>query len=186
MAKRDYYDILGVNREASEEEIKKSYRALAKKYHPDISKEEDAEKKFKEVQEAYDTLGDSQKRANYDRFGHSEQFQGFEGFSDFGGFGGFSDIFDSFFGGTRARQSPNAPQKGNDIERIIEVSFEEATLGSKKNIRVEIDENCHTCGGSGGATKKDVTTCDRCNGAGVVHVEQRSFFGSIRTLQVCP
>ncbi len=187
MAKRDYYDVLGVNKNASEEDIKKAYRTLAKRYHPDVSTEKDAEKKFKEVQEAYETLSNQEKRTNYDRFGHAGVGgQGFEGFGDFGGFGGFSDIFSSFFGGSRTRQSPNAPIKGDDIERVINISFEEAVLGSKKTIKVEVEENCKVCGGSGGASKDDVKTCDRCHGSGYVHVEQRSLFGTFRTQSVCP
>ena len=127
MSKRDYYDILGVSKDASQEDIRKAYRALAKKYHPDVSKEENAEAKFKEVQEAYDVLGNEEKRKNYDRFGaagaNANFGSGFEGFSGFGGFGGFSDIFDSFFGGGQRRVDPNAPRRGRDIERPITVTL---------------------------------------------------------------
>src|SRR5690554_305738 len=146
MAKRDYYDVLGVSKQASLDEIKKAYRQLAKKYHPDVSKEPNAEEKFKEVQEAYDTLSDEQKRANYDQFGHDgnpfggQGFGGFEGFGGFDGFGSFSDIFSQFFGGGR-RRDPNAPRDGADIEKTIILEFMEAALGTNKTIKVEVEED---------------------------------------------
>ena len=144
MAKRDYYEILGVSKTASDIEIKRAYRKLAKQYHPDVSKEENAEEKFKEVQEAYDVLSDEQKRAAYDQFGHAgaEGFGGAGGFGGFGGFGGaggFEDIGDIFesmfgggfggFGGGAGRRNPNAPQRGNDLQQSITISFEEAAFG---------------------------------------------------------
>ncbi len=187
--KRDYYDVLGVNKDASKDEINRAYRRLAKQYHPDVSSEKDAEEKFKEVQEAYDTLGDDEKRANYDRFGHESPFGnggfGGQGFGGFEGFGGFSDIFSSFFGGGSQRVNPNAPRKGHDYERNITIDFLEAALGTNKTLKVEVEENCHTCGGTGGKTKSDVETCDRCKGQGFVTVEQRTILGSMRTQQVC-
>lgn len=184
--KRDYYDVLGIKKDASKDEVNKAYRRLAKKYHPDVSTEENAEEKFKEVQEAYDTLGDDEKRANYDRFGHESPYgNGFnQGFGGFEGFGGFSDIFSSFFGGQRT--NPNAPQKGHDYERNITIDFMEAVLGTSKTLKVDVEENCHTCGGHGGKTQSDVETCDRCHGGGYVTVEQRTILGSMRTQQVCP
>ena len=148
--KRDYYDILEIQKNASDEDIKKAYRRLAKKYHPDVSKEANAETKFKEVQEAYDVLNDQQKRAQYDQFGHAGAqfnggqggFGGFEGFSGgFEGFGGgFEDIFSHIFGGGR-RRDPNAPRDGADIQMVITISFMESVLGTKKQVRVEVEED---------------------------------------------
>ena len=180
--KRDYYDVLGVGKTANEEEIKKSYRGLAKKYHPDVSTEPNAEEKFKEVQEAYDCLSDSQKRSQYDQFGHDgPQMGGFEGFS-----GGFSDIFSSFFGGGSRQSSRGGVRKGDDIERLMVLEFEEAVLGCKKKFNVTVSETCTTCAGSGAYSKNDVVTCGRCQGSGSVVVEQRTIFGMSRTQTVCP
>jgi molecular chaperone DnaJ len=188
--KRDYYDVLGVSKTASEEEIKKAYRSLAKKYHPDVSSEPNAEAKFKEVQEAYDTLGEPDKRRQYDQYGHNGPFgQGNgQGFGGFEGFGGFSDIFSSFFGGggSQQRRDPNGPARGDDLERRMNITFEEAVLGTKKTIKIETEQSCHVCGGHGGQSAKDVETCDRCHGAGYVTVEQRTILGSIRSQAACP
>ncbi len=190
MASKNYYDILGVAKDATEEEIKKAYRAKAKQYHPDVSKEPDAEAKFKEIQEAYETLNDPDNRAFYDRTGQNRsQYQngfggGFGGFEDLGGFGGFSDIFESFFGGATRRQ-PNAPTKGRDYQRVINLSFEEAVLGTTKNLRVEVDEACKTCGGTGAKTKADIETCATCKGHGFVHVTQRTILGEMRSQETC-
>lgn len=190
--KRDYYDVLGVSKGASEEDIKKAYRSLAKKYHPDISKEENAEEKFKEVQEAYENLSDKEKRSNYDQYGHSgNPFEGFSsGFSGFsgGGFSDFSDIFSSFFGGggkSRQRAS-NGPLDGADIKRNITVDFMDAVLGKKINISYEIEKDCPTCNGTGAKSPSDIETCSRCHGAGYIDVSQRTMFGTIRNQQVCP
>jgi molecular chaperone DnaJ len=187
--KRDYYDVLGIPKNASDEDIKKAYRTLAKKYHPDVSKEVDAEKKFKEVQEAYDTLSDTQKRASYDQYGHQgNPFSGMNG-QGFGDFGGFSDIFSQFFGGgsTRGRtQSYNGPQRGEDLEKTVTIDFMEAVLGTKKTFSVEIDDECHVCHGIGAESSKDVEACDRCHGDGFINVEQRTMFGAMRTQQTCP
>jgi molecular chaperone DnaJ len=186
--KRDYYDVLGIPKNASDEDIKKAYRTLAKKYHPDVSKEVDAEKKFKEVQEAYDTLSDTQKRASYDQYGHQgNPFSGMNG-QGFGDFGGFGDIFSQFFGGgSRQRsQSYNGPQRGDDLEKSVTIDFMEAVLGTKKNFTVEIDEECHVCHGIGAESSKDVEACDRCHGDGFINVEQRTMFGTMRTQQTCP
>ena len=190
--KRDYYDVLGISKGASDDEIKKAYRGLAKKYHPDVSKEHDAEKKFKEVQEAYDTLSDPQKRAGYDQYGHQGNpfgGAGGQGFGGFGDMGGFSDIFSQFFGGggrTRSQQNYNGPQRGDDLERTMTIDFMDAVLGSKKTINVEVDEECHVCHGSGAESSKDIEACDRCHGDGFINVEQRTMFGAMRTQQACP
>ncbi len=186
MAKRDYYEVLGLSKGASAEEIKKAYRSLAKKYHPDVSTETNAEEKFKEVQEAYDTLSDDQKKAHYDQFGHTDpnQFGGGGGFGGFGGgFGGFEDIINSFFGGGSSRRGS---QKGNDIEKQMTITFEEAVFGCTKKVRLTVDEECTTCGGTGAYSKNDIHTCSKCGGSGYVTVEQQTIFGRTRSQQVCP
>ncbi|MBE0701193.1 MAG: molecular chaperone DnaJ, partial [Acholeplasmataceae bacterium] len=187
--KRDFYEVLGIAKGASDDDIKKAYRALAKKYHPDVSKEPDAEKKFKEVQEAYDTLGDPNKKSSYDQYGHTgNPFDSFGGSgAGFEGFGGFGDIFSQFFGGgSRQKQNYNGPQRGDDLERVMTVDFMEAVLGTKKTIKVDIDEDCPACHGTGAESNQDVETCDRCHGDGHVNVEQRTMFGTMRSQQVCP
>lgn len=189
MAKRDYYDVLGVSKSASEDEIKKAYRQLAKKYHPDISTEANAEEKFKEVQEAYDVLSDPQKKSRYDQFGFEDPTQGFGG-SGFGGFsgsgfGGFEDIFSSFFGGGRA-SSQARDNRGADVEKQMTITFDEAVNGCKKVIRLTIDEECPQCGGTGAYSRSDIKTCSKCHGSGTVFVEQRTIFGMARSQSVCP
>ncbi|MCF7926065.1 MAG: molecular chaperone DnaJ [Candidatus Izimaplasma sp.] len=189
MSKRDYYDVLGISKDASDTEIKKAYRKLAKKYHPDVSTEENSEAKFKEVQEAYEVLSDSQKRSKYDQFGH--QANNGAGF-DTSGFGGFdfdmNDIFSSFFGGGgggRSRRS-SRPRKGQDIQRKMRVSFKEAVFGAKKKIRVTVHEECPSCHGTGAHSKKDVKTCTKCKGQGQVIMEQQTILGRTRTQTTCP
>ena len=187
MAERDYYEILGINKDATEDEIKKAYRTLAKKYHPDISTEPNAEEKFKEVQKAYDCLSDPEKRSNYDQFGSEEGNPFGQGGAGFSGFGGFEDIFSSFFGGGRqSRRSPNAPQKGHDLRTNITLTFEEAAFGVKKEIVVNRFETCSKCNGSGAQSKNDVQTCSRCHGTGTVVVEQNTILGRIQTQSTCP
>ena len=191
MAKRDYYDVLGVNKGASKDEITKAYRSLAKKYHPDISKEANAEDKFKEVQEAYEVLSDDTKRQTYDQFGHEgNNFQGFGGggASGFGGFGGFEDIFGDFFGGfggSRQTQNYTGPVRGENIERIMTIDFMESVLGTKKTVKVEVEEDCSTCNGSGAKSSKHIHTCSNCGGSGQVDVEQRTILGTMRSRQTC-
>lgn len=187
--KRDYYDVLGVEKSADDASIKRAYRKLAKQYHPDVSTEDNAEAKFKEVQEAYEVLSDSQKRAQYDRFGH--QANNGQGFGQgFGGAGGFdfdiNDIFSSFFGGGSQGQSRTRPRKGQDVQRRMSVSFEEAVFGAKKKIKVTVHEECSTCHGTGAFSKDDVKTCSQCGGTGTVFVEQQSLFGRTRTQTTCP
>jgi molecular chaperone DnaJ len=186
--KRDYYEVLGVSKSASDDEIKKAYRTLAKKYHPDVSSEPDAEKKFKEVQEAYDHLSDAEKRAAYDQYGHQgNPFQGFGGGSGFENFGGFGDIFSQFFGGgqRRPQRAYNGPQRGDDIEKVMTIDFMEAVLGVKKDVSVDIEDTCHTCGGTGAHSKEDIDTCSRCHGDGFINVDQRTMFGTVRSQQTC-
>lgn len=189
-AKRDYYEVLGVSKTATADEIKKAYRQLAKKYHPDVSTEPDAEEKFKEVQEAYDVLSDEQKRRNYDQFG-AEGPQGFtsQGFNT-SSFSDISDIFGSFFGGgfggNRNSQGGTRARKGSDIEKTMTLEFMESVTGVKKTIRHSFSDECTACGGTGAYSKSDIHTCDRCHGSGYVVVEQRSIFGTVQTQSVCP
>ncbi|MBY7663659.1 molecular chaperone DnaJ [Staphylococcus agnetis] len=190
MAKRDYYEVLGVSKSASKDEIKKAYRKLSKKYHPDINKEEGSDAKFKEISEAYEVLSDEQKRQRYDQFGHAgaqDDFgQGFGG-QDFSGFGGsgFEDIFNSFFGGQRQRD-PNAPRKGDDLQYTMTITFEEAVFGTKKEISIRKEVTCHTCNGNGAKPGTKKKTCSYCKGSGHVSVEQNTILGRVRTEKVCP
>ena len=197
--KRDYYEVLGVAKNASDDEIKKAYRKLAKKYPPDVNKEPGAEEKFKEVNEAYEVLSDATKRANYDQFG----FAGVDGSA--GGFGGFSqgfssggfddlnDIFSSFFGGSmggfgssgRGRAS-NAPRKGDDKLMRMNISFMDACFGKKETISLAVDEQCPDCKGSGAASASDIETCSTCRGTGTVIQQQRTAFGVFQTQGACP
>lgn len=187
MAKRDYYEVLGVSKSASEDDIKKAYRTLAKKYHPDVSKEPGANEKFKEVQEAYDVLSDPQKREQYNQFGHEgpNMGSGFGGFDFGGGFGGFEDIFSSFFGGGRST-AKSGPARGKSLKTSIILTFEEAVFGVEKEITVNKYETCHSCGGTGAESKSDIDVCKRCHGTGRVTVEQNTMFGRVRTETTCP
>jgi molecular chaperone DnaJ len=188
MSKRDYYEVLGVGKGASKDEIKKAYRKLSKKYHPDINKEADADQKFKEISEAYEVLSDDQKRAQYDRFGHTDPNQGFGGGADFGGggFGGFEDIFNTFFGGGGGRRrDPNAPRQGADLQYTMSLKFEEAVFGKETEIEIPKEEECDTCHGSGAKPGTKVETCSHCKGAGQLNVEQNTPFGRIVNRRVC-
>lgn len=186
MSKRDYYDVLGVEKSADEREIKRAFRNLAKKYHPDVSEDPNAEDKFKEIQEAYAVLSDQEKRSQYDQFGHEGMnFQGFNGFQG-GGFGGFEDIFSSFFGGGTRQRDPNAPRRGNDLSKRMTITFEEAAFGVKKKININVQEECNVCHGSGAHSKSDISTCTHCNGSGVVYRQQQTIFGVTRTQTACP
>lgn len=189
MAKRDYYDVLGVSKTANDDEIKKAYRGLAKKYHPDVCKDPDAEAKFKEVQEAYEVLSDSTKRQQYDQFGHEGPMGGaggFDGFNFGGGFGGFEDIFSSFFGGGSRRKSSTGATRGRNIKTTITLTFEEAAFGCEKEITLSKLETCKDCSGTGAMSGKDIETCSRCHGRGRVVVEQNSIFGRVQTETTCP
>jgi molecular chaperone DnaJ len=192
MAKRDYYEILGVSKNATKEEIKKAYRKLSKKYHPDVNKEPDAAEKFKEIKEAYEVLSDDQKRAHYDQFGHADPNQGFGGFRsddfDFGGFssfGGFEDIFNTFFGGGR-RRNPNAPRAGADLQYTMTLTFEEAAFGKETDIEIPSEETCNTCHGTGAKPGTKPETCPHCHGAGQISTEQSTPFGRIVNRRTCP
>lgn len=193
--KRDLYEVLGVSRDASDAEIKKAYRLLSKKYHPDINKEPDADEKFKEVASAYEVLSDPQKRAAYDQYGHAANdpnfnggFGGFGGgFGGAGGFSGFDDIFDTFFGGAggRASRNPNAPRKGNDLQYTITLTFEEAIFGKEETISYQRNEECHTCHGSGAKPGTSPVNCSKCHGSGVIQVERNTPFGRVMTQATC-
>lgn len=193
MANKDYYEILGVSRDASNDEIKKAYRKLSKKYHPDLNKEPGADEKFKEITEAYEVLGDSTKRANYDQYGSADGPQGFGGgsaggFSGFDGGGfGFEDIFSQFFGGgSQQSTDPKAPKQGRDLEYRMDLKFEEAIFGVKKKIKYNRSAECETCKGSGAKPGTSPETCHNCHGAGYVNAEADTPLGRINTKQACP
>lgn len=192
--KRDYYEVLGVSKTATKDEIKSAWRKLAKTYHPD-NKETGDEAKFKEIQEAYDVLYDDQKRAAYDQFGHAAFEQGAGagpgGFGGGFGQGGFEDvdlgdIFSSIFGGGRRRTTRTGPQRGNDTVQGIRISFMDAINGKKVKVNLTYDQPCPTCGGTGAKSPSDIETCSRCNGTGTVRGRQQSFFGTVETQTVCP
>ena len=195
-SKRDYYEVLGLSKSASADEIKKAYRSLAKKYHPDMNPgDKDAEAKFKEVNEAYEVLSDKEKRARYDQFGHAAfdpAAGGGSGFGGFGGFGGFdggfdfSDIFSFFGGGGRSSQSTrNAPQRGDDIATHVTISFEEAAFGCRKEVNFARVEGCKECGSTGAAKGTKPETCSNCKGRGHVTVQQQTIFGYTQTQKPC-
>ncbi len=205
--KRDYYEVLGVSKTATDEELKKAYRKLAKKYHPDANPDnkEEAEKKFKELNEAYETLSDPQKRRMYDQFGpdgpqgfggaggpfggqngyYSYTTSGFDGFGDFGDLG---DIFSSFFGGGfggRTSRTSNAPRKGADLNVHTDISFEESYLGTEKEIIITRNEKCSTCHGTGAKPGTSVVKCTMCNGTGQVKQVQNTILGQMQTTRTC-
>ncbi len=184
MSKRDYYEVLGIDKSANEADVKKAYRTLAKKYHPDVSSEDNAEAKFKEVQEAYEVLSDSSKKGQYDRFGH--QANNGQGFNSSGFDFDINDIFSSFFGGGGSPRTSNRARKGQDIQKRMNIAFEESIFGAKKHIKVTVHDECHTCHGTGAYSKKDVKTCSKCHGKGTVIVQQQSLFGTTRTQTTCP
>lgn len=196
--KRDYYEVLGVNKTATQDEIKSAYRKLAKKYHPDLNKSPDAPAKFKEATEAYEVLSDENKRKQYDQFGHAafdnngaNGFQG--GFNGFGGAGGFEDfgdlgdIFSSFFGGgsSRARRN-NMPRRGADRTVQVKISFDQAVKGTKVDIPLSYVDNCPECHGTGAKTPNDVETCKTCGGRGRVRMRRQTLFGMMESEEECP
>ena len=193
--KRDYYEVLGVAKTASADEIKKAYRGLAKKYHPDMNPgDKEAEAKFKEANEAYEVLSDEDKRKKYDQFGHAAFDPAAGGGSGFGGFGGFdggfdfSDLFSSFFGGGGSRGSQstrNAPQRGEDILARVTITFEEAAFGCRKEISFARVEACKECGSTGAAKGTKPETCQTCKGRGHVTVQQQTIFGYTQTQKAC-
>ena len=186
-SKRDYYEVLGVSRDAAAEELKRAYRRLARQYHPDINKEADAEERFKEINEAYEVLSDQEKRARYDRFGHAGVQDAGMGGAGFGGFGfGFEDLFDSFFGGIRTDTSRRRPQRGRDLRYDLTLSFREAVFGCEKELEAYRYENCPNCNGTGAEPGTTPVRCTECNGTGEIRRVQRSVFGSLVNVTTCP
>ncbi len=189
MSKRDYYEVLGVSKDATDTEIKKAYRKLSMKYHPDKNKEADATEKFKEVQEAYDVLSNSEKRQNYDQFGHADpNAGGFGGFGG-GGYGGFEDmnfgdIFENIFGGGGRRKKYSGPVRGDDLNYRFSISFMEAAFGTQKDIVIRREDLCDVCGGSGAKQGTSKETCPTCKGTGQV-MSSMGFFQSVRTCPQC-
>ena len=192
--KRDYYEVLGVDKSADEAAIKKAYRALAKKYHPDMNPgDAEAEKRFKEASEAYAILSDPEKKRQYDQFGHAAFDQGAGG-NGFGGFDFsgtdfsdiFGDIFGDFFGGRRTARDNSGPAKGSNIRTSVRITFEEAVFGTEKEIELTVKEECKTCHGSGAKPGTTPQTCSKCGGKGQVVFTQQSFFGTVRNVQACP
>ena len=180
MSKRDYYDVLGLSKGASKDDIRKAYRKLSKKYHPDLNKEADAEEKFKEVTEAYEVLSDDTKKANYDQFGHADPNQGFGGFGGGGDGFGFEDIFSTFFGGGGSRRrDPNAPRKGDDLQYSMTIDFMEAVFGKEMEIEIPKEETCETCDGSGAKKGTSPTTCTHCGGSGQISITQNTPLGQM-------
>ncbi|MBR5487828.1 MAG: molecular chaperone DnaJ [Phascolarctobacterium sp.] len=198
MSKRDYYEVLGVSKTATQDELKKAYRKLARKYHPDLNKDnEEAAEKFKECNEAYSVLSDDQKRAQYDQFGHAA-FEnggmggggGFGGAGGFGGFGGsgMEDIFDMFFGGQGGRggsRAKSGPQRGADLRFDLEITFEEAAFGLEKEINLYRDETCDHCHGEGAEPGSKVESCPECNGTGYIRFTQNTMFGQMVNERPC-
>ena len=195
--KRDYYEVLGLSKGASDDEIKKAYRKLAKKYHPDVNKEPGAEEKFKEISEAYEVLSDANKRAAYDQYGFAGMDgQGFGGFGGSGGFSDLNDIFEQFMGGSgfggfggfsssrSSRQS--GPIKGENRYMSLTIDFLEAIHGVKKTISISVDRKCKSCNGSGAKSPSDIETCPTCNGHGRVQKAVRTAFGMMSSTAVCP
>ncbi|UWD35330.1 molecular chaperone DnaJ [Mycoplasma cottewii] len=201
MAKRDYYEVLGVSKTASEDEIKKAYRKLAKKYHPDLNKSPDAEEKFKEINEAAEVLTDKDKRARYDQFGHAA-FDQNSGFGGFGGFGGFEDIFSqmrssgggsSFFGdifgdffGSNSRSDSQRVTKGESIKINIFLTFKELLFGAEKIIEAQLLTSCKTCDATGAKSKDDITKCSKCFGTGHVNIQRNLGMIQFQQSAVCP
>ncbi len=196
--KRDYYEVLGVDRQADDATLKKAYRKLAKKYHPDMNPgDAEAEKKFKEATEAYGILSDPEKRKAYDQFGHAAfenggggagGFSGFEGFnfnsSDMGDI--FGDIFGDLFGGGRSRRTNDGPMKGANLRAVVHVTFLEAVFGCDKELELTLKDTCKTCGGNGAKPGTSPETCPKCGGSGQVVYTQQSMFGMVRNVQACP
>jgi molecular chaperone DnaJ len=191
VSKRDYYEVLGVAKTATDDELKKAFRKLARKYHPDVNRDnpEEAEAKFKEINEAYEVLSSPERRAQYDQYGHAAfdgaQGGGAGGFGGFGGAGGFSDIFDMFFGGQGFGGRQNGPEKGSDLRYDMEISFEEAAFGKETEIQIPRTEDCKACHGSGAAPGTHPETCPECHGSGQVQYAQNTPFGRMMNVRAC-
>jgi molecular chaperone DnaJ len=186
-SKRDYYEVLGVPRSASGDDLKRAFRRMARQYHPDVNKDPGAEEHFKELNEAYEILSDADKRARYDRFGHAGVQGAGAGGAGFEGFGfGFDDIFESFFGGVRTGASAARPQRGQDLRHDLTISFEEAVFGCEKEIEAARHEPCPTCNATGAAPGTSPVRCQECGGTGEVRHVQRSILGSFVNVTTCP
>lgn len=188
MAKKDYYEILGLQKDASDDDIKKAFRKLAIKYHPDKNQgDKEAEENFKEINEAYQVLSDPQKKAQYDQFGTSDfNGGGFNGGFDFSDIGGFGDIFESFFGGGfSSGKRKNGPERGADIEYTLNLTFEEAVFGAEKEVAINRYERCETCSGSGAKPGTSPKTCDKCGGSGQIRVQRNTPLGSFVSVNTC-
>ena len=190
-SKRDYYEVLGVSKDADDAAIKKAYRALAKKYHPDMNPgDAEAEKKFKEASEAYAVLSDAEKRRQYDQFGHAAFEGGAGGAGGFGGFdfngADFGDIFGDLFGGGGRRRPNNGPMKGANLRASVRITFEEAVFGCEKELELNLKDTCTTCNGTGAKPGTSPETCPKCHGSGQVVYTQQSMFGTIQNVQTCP
>ena len=195
--KRDLYEVLGVDRNADEATLKKAYRKLAKKYHPDVNPgDKDAEQKFKEATNAYAILSDPQKRKQYDQFGHAAFENGGAG-GGAGGFGGFDfngadmgdifgDIFGDLFGGGRSRRTQNGPMRGANLRARLNITFEEAVFGCEKELEIMLKDSCSTCHGTGAKPGTSPVTCPRCHGEGQIVTTSQSMFGMVRNVQTCP
>jgi len=185
--KRDYYETLGISRGASEEDLKKAYRRLAKQYHPDANKEQGAEARFIEINEAYETLSDPQKRAIYDRYGHAglNGSSGAAGFGDFAGFSSINDLFETFFAGATGTQRRTGTQRGADLRYDLTISFEEAVFGCQKEIELPRWEACSNCKGSGAQPGTSTTRCSSCQGTGEIRRVQQSIFGQFVNVTMC-
>lgn len=190
--KRDYYEVLGVSKTASDDEIKKAFRTLAKKYHPDMHPgDKECEEKFKEAQEAYAVLSDAEKRKQYDQFGHAA-FDGTGGGASGFDFSGmdmgdiFGDLFGDFFGGGSRRRTNDGPMKGSNLRTSVRITFEEAIFGCEKEIEMVLKDECHTCHGTGAKPGTTPETCPKCGGKGKVVFTQQSFFGTVQNVQTCP
>ena len=194
--KRDYYEVLGIGKDATEADIKKAYRRMAAKYHPDVNHEPDAEARFKEINEANEVLSNPDARARYDQYGFAgvdpnfnpNAGAGFGGFGGFGDFGDLGDLFGSFFGGgaSRSRRNPNAPTRGEDVGAKIELTFEEAAFGVEKEVTSQRIENCDKCGGSGAAEGTGAQTCGRCKGRGTIRTQQNFMGMMMQSDSACP
>ena len=190
--KRDYYEVVGVSKTASDDEIKKAFRTLAKKYHPDMHPgDKECEEKFKEAQEAYAVLSDAEKRKQYDQFGHAafDGTGGGAGGFDFSGMDMgdiFGDLFGDFFGGGSRRRTNDGPMKGSNLRTSVRITFEEAIFGCEKEIEMVLKDECHTCHGTGAKPGTTPETCPKCGGKGKVVFTQQSFFGTVQNVQTCP
>lgn len=186
-SKRDFYEVLGISKNATQEEIKKAYRQMARKHHPDVARDDDnAAEKFKEINDAYEVLSDEQKRAAYDRFGHDAfdpNRNGFGGFGDFGS-GGFTDLFDLFFGGAGGGRR-RGPQRGADKEMRLDINFEDAVFGLQKDVELSRIEKCEKCNGNGAEPGTPIKTCPSCQGSGQTRAVQNTPFGRIETMRTC-